>query len=64
MRTGDLVRFGLVVLLVTALNATLWWLNEGIGVRYLQNRRRQLIERLGMQGVTEDFGTTAPGDTA
>lgn len=52
-RTGNVMRFGLVAVFITALNAALWWLNEGIGVAYLQNRRRQLMSRSGMEGVTE-----------
>ena len=53
VRTGDVLPFGLVALCVTALNAALWWLNEGIGVAYLQNKRRQLMARTGIEGVAE-----------
>ncbi len=53
MRKGDVFRFGLVVVCVTALSAALWWLNEGFGVAYLQNLRRQLMVRAGIEGVTE-----------
>lgn len=52
-RTGDLARFGLMVALVTLLNATLWWLNEVIGVRCLQNKRRDLSALTGNEGISE-----------
>lgn len=53
VRTGDVFRFGLAAICVTAVNAALVWLNEGIGVACLQNRRRQLTELTGIEGVTE-----------
>ena len=46
-------KFGLAALCVTALNAVLWWLNERVGVAYLQNSRRQLMARTGIEGMTE-----------
>jgi hypothetical protein len=52
-RTGDVFRFGLVAICVTALNASLVWLNEAIGVAYLLTMRRQLIESTGIGGGAE-----------
>ena len=46
-RTGNLAGFGLMVAWVTLVNATLWWLNEAIGVRYLQDKRRELTALTG-----------------
>jgi len=41
-------QFVLVAITVTAMNAILWWLNEGPGVRYLEDSRRQLLARTGI----------------
>jgi hypothetical protein len=52
-RTGNLTRFGLMVGFVTLVNAALWWLNEVVGVRYLQSKRRELTALLENEGVAE-----------
>jgi hypothetical protein len=53
VRTGDLFRFGLVAGCVTAVNAAIWWLNDGIGVAYLQSRRREMVALMRIEGVSE-----------
>lgn len=53
VRTGDVFAFGLVAIFVTAVNAALVWLNEGVAVAYLQKMRRQLMESARIQAVLE-----------
>lgn len=50
---GDQTGFLLMVVLVTALNAGVWWLNEGPGVRYLQRKRHELASLIGEEGVSK-----------
>ena len=52
-RNGNLAGFGLMVGWVTLVNAAVWWLNDGVGVRYLQDKRRKLAALTGVQGVSE-----------
>ena len=52
-RTGSLAIFGLMVVWVTLVNAAVWWLNEVIGVRYLQNKRRELTGLTANEGISE-----------
>jgi hypothetical protein len=46
-RTGRWSAFGLEVGIVTLINAGLWWLNEGPGVRYLRKERQNLLALTG-----------------
>jgi hypothetical protein len=43
----------MVTIFVTAVNALVWWLNEGPAVRYLKRRRRELAVLVGEEGVAK-----------
>jgi hypothetical protein len=43
-RTGDALRFCVMVGFMTLLNGGLWWLNEVAGVRWLRNRQRRVSQ--------------------
>jgi len=45
-----LFKFSLVMLVATAGNAFVWWLNEGPAVRYLNRKRRELEALIGEDG--------------
>jgi hypothetical protein len=47
VRTGNALGFWLMVAFVTMVNAVLWWLNDVVGVRHLQNERRKLVALTG-----------------
>lgn len=49
-RTGDTVRFAILVVFVTVINAALWWANDVAAVRYLRRQRSQLSEVFGSEG--------------
>jgi hypothetical protein len=51
VRTGNLIGCGMLVAMATAMNAGLWWLNEGVGVRYLRRKRGELIALMGSDGA-------------
>jgi len=53
-RTGVTLRFLLLVVFVTALNAALWWVNDVAAVRYLQGKRRELLELFGEEGDRDE----------
>jgi hypothetical protein len=44
---GSTIKIGMVSIFVTAVNAFVWWLNEGPGVRYLQRKRQELATLMG-----------------
>ena len=50
---GNNFKFGMVTIFVTAVNAFVWWLNEGLAVRYLDRKRRELAVLVGEEGVSK-----------
>jgi hypothetical protein len=50
---GNNIKFGMVSIFVTAVNAFVWWLNEGPAVRYLERKRRELAVLVGEEGVSK-----------
>ena len=50
---GKNIKFVMVTIFVTAVNALVWWLNEGPAVRYLKRRRRELAVLVGEEGVAK-----------
>lgn len=51
-RTGHPAGFVLLAGAATAICGGLWWLNEGMGVRYLQQKRSELSALTGIEGAT------------
>jgi hypothetical protein len=52
-RTRNVSAFVKVTVLVTVVNGIVWWLNERVAVGRLQEKRRQLMARTGIEGETE-----------
>ncbi len=50
---GNNIKFLKLVIFVTAVNAFVWWLNEGPGIRYLRRKRQELAVLMGEEGVAK-----------
>ena len=53
VESGSNIGFFASLIFITALNALVWWLNEGPGLRYLQRKRRELAALLGEEGESK-----------
>jgi hypothetical protein len=50
---GGWFKFSMIMLISTAGNGFVWWLNEGPGVRYLERKRRELAALIGENGESK-----------